>query len=93
MELSISFRREIEKMQRQKQSEHGGTGEQETEIGATSNIERDSFAETHPEDPDTLNTGSIEDEPVGEGDAVVRNPSGDQIGRAADGDEGSDSRF
>jgi len=80
-------------MQQQKQSQHGGTGEQETELGSTDNNERDSFAETHPEDPDTLSTGSIEDEPTGDGDAVVRNPSGDEIGRAADGDEGSDSRF
>jgi hypothetical protein len=80
-------------MQQQKQSEHGGTGEQETEIGTTTNNQRDTFAETHPEDPDTLNTGSIEDEPAADGDATVRNPSGDNIGRAAEGDEGSDSRF
>jgi hypothetical protein len=80
-------------MQEQKQTHHGGTGEQETEIGATADKERDTFAETHPEDPDTLDTGSIEDVPAGEGDAVVRNPSGDEIGRAAEGDEGSDSRF
>lgn len=80
-------------MQQQKQSEHGGTGEQETEIGATTNARRDTFAETHPEDPDTLNTGSVEDEPVNDGDASVRNPSGDEIGRAADGDESTDSRF
>ena len=46
-----------------------------------------------PEDPDTLNTGSIEDNPAADGDATVRNPSGDNIGRAAEGDEGSDSRF
>ena len=80
-------------MQQQKQSQHGGTGEQETELGSTSNNERDSFAETHPEDPDTLNTGSVEDEPVGDQDASVRNPSGDNIGRATEGDEGSDTRF
>jgi hypothetical protein len=80
-------------MQQQKQSQHGGTGEQETEIGSTTNNERDSFAETHPEDPDTVNTGSIEDEPVTDKDASIRNPSGDNIGRAAEGDEGSDSRF
>ena len=53
-------------MQQQKQSQHGGTGEQETELGSTTNNERGSFAETHPEGPDTLDTGSVEDEPVGE---------------------------
>lgn len=80
-------------MQQQKQSEHGGTGEQETEIGSTTNNDRDTFTETHPEDPDTSNTGSIEDAPIDDGDAAVRNPAGDRIGHAVDGDEGSDSRF
>jgi hypothetical protein len=60
----------------QKQTHHGGTGEQETELGAGPDEKR-------PEDPNTLKTG-IEDE-----DATVRNPSGDEIGDAVDGDEGS----
>ena len=77
-------------MQQQKQSEHGGTGEQQTEIGSTTNNDRDTFAETHPEDTDTLDTGSIEDKPVDDDDAAVRNPAGDDIGDAVDGD---DSRF
>ena len=80
-------------MQQQKQSDHGGTGEQQTEIGSTAPDERDTFAETHPEDPDTLDTGSIEDKPADDPDAAIRNPSGDNIGNAVDGDEGSDPRF
>ena len=81
-------------MQEQKQTNHGGTGEQKTELGSTTNSQRDTFAETHPEDPDTLDTGSIEDESAGNDDAAVRNPAGDDIGQAVDGDEGSgDSRF
>ena len=59
-----------------KQTHHGGTGEQETELGSAPDEKR-------PEDPSTLKTG-IEDE-----DATVRNPSGDEIGDAVDGDEGS----
>ena len=59
----------------QKQTHHGGTGEQETELGAP-DIKR-------PEDPNTLQTGE-EDE-----DTRLRNPSGDDLSDAAYGDEGS----
>jgi len=71
----------------EKQTHHGGTGEQETEIGSTLG-ER----EKQPEDPDTLETGSIEDEPAGNAENAVRNPSGDDLGDAVGGDEGSGSR-
>ena len=60
----------------QKQTHHGGTGEQKTELGSAPD-------EKHPEDPDTLQTG-VDDE-----DHAVRNPAGDDIGDAVDGDEGS----
>jgi hypothetical protein len=71
----------------QKQTHHGGTGEQETEIGS-----KLSEREKQPEDPDTLDTGSIEDEPVDNNENTVRNPAGDDIGDAVDGDEGSGRR-
>lgn len=74
-------------MQQQKQSEHGGTGEQQTEIGSTTGQGRDTFAETHPEDPNNLETGSVEDEAPRDDDAAVRNPAGDAIGAAVDGDD------
>ena len=60
----------------QKQTHHGGTGEQETELGSTADEKR-------PEDPNTLQTGEADE------DTRVRNPSGDDIGDAVDGDEGS----
>ncbi|MDI1243131.1 MAG: hypothetical protein PSX80_14545 [bacterium] len=60
----------------QKQTHHGGTGEQDTELGASADEKR-------PEDPNTLQTGERDE------DARVRNPSGDDIGDAVDGDEGS----
>jgi hypothetical protein len=60
----------------QKQTHHGGTGEQETELGSTTDEKR-------PEDPNTLQTGEPDE------DTRVRNPSGDDIGDAVDGDEGS----
>jgi hypothetical protein len=60
----------------QKQTHHGGTGEQETELGAAADEKR-------PEDPNTLQTGEPDE------DTRVRNPSGDDIGDAVDGDEGS----
>jgi len=59
----------------QEQTDHGGTGEQ-VEIGSVSD-------EKQPEDPNTLKTG-IEDE-----DPRLRNPSGDDLSDAEDGDEGS----
>jgi hypothetical protein len=60
----------------QKQTYHGGTGEQETELGSTPDEKR-------PEDPNTLKTG-VEDE-----DVRLRNPSGDDLSDAKEGDEGS----
>lgn len=60
----------------QKQTYHGGTGKQETELGSTADEKR-------PEDPNTLQTGE-EDE-----DTRIRNPSGDDLSDAEDGDEGS----
>lgn len=55
----------------QKQTDHSGTGEQETEIGSVSEKEK---AE-----------GTSEPETSGQ----FRNPSGDDIRDAVDGDEGS----
>lgn len=60
----------------QKQTHHGGTGEQETELGSAPKGK-------HPEDPTTLKTG-VEDE-----DTRLRNPSGDDLSDAKEGDEGS----
>jgi hypothetical protein len=60
----------------QKQTYHGGTGQQETELGSTPDEKR-------PEDPNTLKTG-VEDE-----DVRLRNPSGDDLSDAKEGDEGS----
>jgi hypothetical protein len=60
----------------QKQTYHGGTGQQETELGSTPDEKR-------PEDPNTLTTG-VEDE-----DVRLRNPSGDDLRDAKEGDEGS----
>ncbi len=53
----------------QKQTHHGGTGEQETETGS--------------KEPKFAQTSEADD------DKQVRNPSGDDIGDAVDGDEGS----
>ena len=60
----------------QKQTHHGGTGEQETELGSSAD-------EKQPEDPDTLETGEPDEDPR------LRNPSGDDLGDAVAGDEGS----
>jgi hypothetical protein len=60
----------------QKQTHHGGTGEQETELGSAPEEKR-------PEDPDTLETGEADE------DTRIRNPSGDDLRDAKDGDEGS----
>lgn len=60
----------------QKQTHHGGTGEQGSEPGSTSDEKR-------PEDPNTLQKGEADE------DTRVRNPSGDDISDAVDGDEGS----
>ena len=60
----------------QKQTHHGGTGEQETELGSAPDEKR-------PEDPNTLETGEADDDPR------LRNPSGDDLRDAVDGDEGS----
>ena len=65
-----------QKQPEQKQTHHGGTGEQKTELGSAPD-------EIRPEDPDTLQTGEPDE------DAGVRNPSGDDLSNAADGDEGS----
>jgi hypothetical protein len=59
----------------QKQTHHGGTGEQETDLGTDS--------EKRPEDPNTLQTGEPDE------DTRLRNPSGDDLSDAKDGDEGS----
>lgn len=59
----------------QTQTYHGGTGEQTTELGAQ---------EIHrPEDPNTFQTGEEDEDPR------LRNPSGDDLSEAAEGDEGS----
>ena len=60
----------------QKQTHHGGTGEQKTELGSAPD-------EIRPEDPDTLQTGEPDE------DKNIRNPSGDDLRDAAEGDEGS----
>ena len=60
----------------QKQTHHGGTGEQDTELG--------SAQEKNPGGGTTGQGGAAHDD-----DAAVRNPSGDDIGDAVDGDEGS----
>ena len=60
----------------QKQTHHGGTGEQETELGSVSDEKR-------PEDPGTLQTAQSDE------DSLLRNPSGDDIRDAVGGDEGS----
>lgn len=60
----------------QKQTHHGGTGEQETELGSAPEEKR-------PEDPDTLETGAEDEDPR------LRNPSGDDLRDAVGGDEGS----
>jgi hypothetical protein len=60
----------------QKQSNHGGTGEQETELGSATDEKR-------PEDANTLETGEADE------DMRLRNPAGDDIRDAVDGDEGS----
>ena len=66
-----------EQMQKeQKQTHHGGTGEQETELGSAPDEKR-------PEDPNTLETGQEDEDPR------LRNPSGDDLGDALEGDEGS----
>jgi len=53
----------------QKQTHHGGTGEQETELGSKA--------------PKSSQTSETDEHPR------VRNPSGDDISDAVDGDEGS----
>lgn len=60
----------------QKQTYHGGTGEQKTELGSVPDEKR-------PEDPNTLTTGEPDEDPR------LRNPSGDDLRDAKDGDEGS----
>ena len=60
----------------QKQTHHGGAGEQETELGSAPDEKR-------PEDPDTVQTGEPDE------DNTVRNPSGDDLKDAVTGDEGS----
>ena len=70
----------------QPQTHHGGTGEQETELGSTAPVEGE---EKQPEDPNTLDTGGIEDKPVESDNAPIRNPAGDDISGAVEGDEGS----
>ena len=63
----------------QKQTHHGGTGEQKTELGSAP-------IEKQPEDPDTLQTGEPDE------DKTVRNPSGDDLRDAEAGGEGSGRR-
>jgi hypothetical protein len=53
----------------QKQTHHGGTGEQDTELGSKGSKSTPTGATTE--------------------DTQVRNPSGDDISDAVDGDEGS----
>ncbi|MEQ1762651.1 MAG: hypothetical protein ABL984_05820 [Pyrinomonadaceae bacterium] len=60
----------------QRQTHHGGTGEQETELGSAPDKKR-------PEEPNTPQTGEPNEDPH------LRNPSGDDISDAVDGDEGS----
>lgn len=60
----------------QKQTHHGGTGEEDTELDSASDEKR-------PEDPNTLQTGESDE------DTRLRNPSGDDLRDAVDGDEGS----
>jgi hypothetical protein len=60
----------------QKQTHHGGTGEQETELGSAPDEKR-------PEDPDTLQTGEPDE------DKNIRNPAGEDLKDAVTGDEGS----
>lgn len=42
-----------------------------------------------PEDPDTLKTGTAEDQPIEDETPEVRNPSGDDLSGALEGDEGN----
>ncbi len=75
MQLGVSTK-EKRMQTEQKQTHHGGTGEQETELGSAPD-------EKQPDDPSTQQTVEKDE------DARVRNPGGDDIRDAVDGDEGS----
>jgi hypothetical protein len=59
----------------QKQTHHGGTGEQETELGS---VLEDKAQNANASEPEGTDEG-----------ASARNPSGDDLRDAVDGDEGS----